>query len=48
MSMKKIVLFSLMMACLPLMMVAQNANNDLYFIPKKKTEKKETNKGIPS
>ena len=40
--MKKIVLFSLMMACLPLMMVAQNANNDLYFIPKKKTEKKET------
>lgn len=48
MSMKKIVLFSLMMACLPLMMVAQNANNDLYFIPKKKTEKKETNKGIPA
>lgn len=45
--MKKIVLFSLMMACLPFLLVAQNANNDLYFIPKKKTEKKETN-GVPA
>lgn len=39
--MKKIVLFSLMMACLPLMVLAQSGNDDLYFIPKKKTEKKE-------
>ena len=45
--MKKIVLFSLMMVCLPFMMVAQNANDDLYFIPKKKTEKKETT-GTPA
>lgn len=36
--MKKIVLFSLIMA-LPCMALAQN--DDLYFIPKKKTEKKE-------
>lgn len=36
--MKKIVLFSLMMA-LPFMVLAQN--DDLYFIPKKKAEKKE-------
>lgn len=36
--MKKIVLFSLMMA-LPLMVLAQN--DDLYFIPKKKADKKE-------
>ena len=45
--MKKIVLFSLMMVCLPFIMVAQNANDDLYFIPKKKTEKKETT-GTPA
>lgn len=37
--MKKIALFSLLMACLPFMAMAQN--DDLYFIPKKKTEKKE-------
>ena len=37
--MKKIVLFSLMMACLPFLSMAQKANDDLYFIPKK-TEKK--------
>ena len=47
MSMKKIVLFSLMMACLPFLTVAQNANDDLYFIPKKKTEKKATS-GVPA
>ena len=29
MSMKKIVLFSLMMACLPSFLMAQNANDDL-------------------
>ena len=39
--MKKIVLFSLMMACLPFLSMAQKANDDLYFIPKK-TEKKVT------
>lgn len=39
--MKKFVLVSLMMACLPFLSLAQNANDDLYFIPKKKTEKKE-------
>ena len=38
--MKKIVLFSLMMACLPFMALAQSGNDDLYYIPKKK-EKKE-------
>lgn len=37
--MKKIALFSLLMACLPFMTMAQN--DDLYFIPKKKVEKKE-------
>lgn len=47
MSMKKIVLFSLMMACLPSFLMAQNANDDLYFIPKKKTEKKATS-GVPA
>lgn len=39
--MKKIVLASLMMVCLPLWAMAQSAGDDLYFIPKKKTEKKE-------
>lgn len=38
--MKKIVLFSLMMACLPFMALAQSGNDDLYYIPKKKKEKK--------
>ena len=37
--MKKIVWISLMIACLPFGLMAQNANDDLYFIPKKKTEK---------
>ena len=46
--MKKIVLFSLMMTCLSLGLVAQNANNDLYFIPKKKTEKKVDTGGVPA
>lgn len=41
--MKKIVWFSLIMFCLPLLVVAQNANDDLYFIPKKKAEKKAPN-----
>ena len=42
--MKKIVLFSLMMACLPFMALAQSGNDDLYYIPKKmeKKEKVET------
>ena len=44
--MKKIVLFSLMMAFLPLLTMAQKANDDLYFIPKK-TEKKTTS-GTPA
>ena len=39
--MKKIVLFSLLMVCLPFMALAQSGNDDLYFIPKKKKEKKE-------
>lgn len=39
--MKKIVLFSLIMACVPFGVMAQNANDDLYFIPKKKKEKQE-------
>ena len=47
MSMKKIVVFSLMMLCLPFLSIAQNANDDLYFIPKKKTEKKEVG-GTPA
>ena len=34
MSMKKIVWISLMIACLPFGLMAQNANDDLYFIPK--------------
>ena len=38
--MKKIVLFSLMMACLPFIALAQSGNDDLYYIPKKKKEKK--------
>lgn len=38
MSMKKIVLTMLMTACLPFLTMAQS-NDDLYFIPKKKTEK---------
>lgn len=41
MSMKKTVLVSLLMACLPLFVMAQS-NDDLYFIPKKKSEKKVT------
>ena len=36
--MKKIVWISLMMAFLPIGLMAQNANDDLYFIPKKKKE----------
>ena len=39
--MKKIVLFSLMMAFLPFMVLAQSGNDDLYYIPKKKKDKKE-------
>ena len=39
--MKKIVLTSLMMVCLPFLAVAQSVEDDLYFIPKKKAEKKE-------
>ena len=46
MSMKKSVLVSLLMACLPLFVMAQS-NDDLYFIPKKKTEKKVTS-GTPA
>jgi len=38
--MKKNVIVLLVLACLPLWMVAQNTNDDLYFIPKKKVEKK--------
>lgn len=37
--MKKIVCISLIMAFLPFGLMAQHANDDLYFIPKKKTEK---------
>ena len=37
--MKKIVWMLLVVACLPFGLMAQNANDDLYFIPKKKTEK---------
>ena len=39
--MKKIVLTSLMMVCLPFLAVAQSVEDDLYFIPKKKAEKKD-------
>ena len=46
MSMKKFVLVSLIMACLPFLAMAQT-NDDLYFVPKKKTEKKETS-GTPA
>ena len=46
MRMKKSVLVSLLLACLPLFVMAQS-NDDLYFIPKKKTEKKVTS-GIPA
>ena len=46
MSMKKSVLVSLLMVCLPLFVMAQS-NDDLYFIPKKKTEKKVTS-GTPA
>ena len=38
--MKKIVLASLMMVCLPYLAMAQSVDDDLYFIPKKKAEKK--------
>ena len=44
--MKKSVLVSFLIAFLPLFMMAQT-NDDLYFIPKKKTEKKVTN-GTPA
>lgn len=44
--MKKFVLVSLIMACLPFLAMAQT-NDDLYFVPKKKTEKKETS-GTPA
>ena len=37
--MKKIILASLMLASLPFLAMAQSAGDDLYFIPKKKTEK---------
>ena len=40
-SMKKIVLTSLMMVCLPYWAMSQSVDDDLYFIPKKKAEKKE-------
>ena len=46
MSMKKFVFVSLLMACMPFLVLAQT-NDDLYFIPKKKTEKKVTS-GIPA
>ena len=46
MSMKKFVFVSLMMACLPFLAMAQT-NDDLYFIPKKKTEKKAVG-GVPA
>ena len=39
--MKKIVLASLMMVCLPYWAMSQSVDDDLYFIPKKKAEKKE-------
>lgn len=39
--MKKIVLASLMMVCLPYLAMAQSVDDDLYFIPKKKADKKE-------
>ena len=39
--MKKIVLASLMMVCLPYLAMSQSVDDDLYFIPKKKAEKKE-------
>lgn len=44
--MKKMVWIWLMMACLPFLAFAQSSD-DLYFIPKKKTEKKEVT-GIPA
>ena len=44
--MKKFVLVSLLMTCLPFLLAAQT-NDDLYFIPKKKTEKKVTS-GTPA
>ncbi len=40
--MKKIVIASLVLACLPYLSWAQSSDDDLYFIPKKKTEKKAT------
>ena len=46
MRMKKFVLVSLLLACLPLFVMAQSYD-DLYFIPKKKTEKKVTS-GTPA
>ena len=46
MSMKKSVLVSLLMVCLPFLVMAQS-NDDLYFIPKKKAEKKVTS-GTPA
>ena len=46
MSMKKFVFVSLLMTCLPFLAMAQT-NDDLYFIPKKKTEKKVTG-GTPA
>lgn len=46
MSMKKFVFVSLLMTCLPFLATAQT-NDDLYFIPKKKTEKKVTS-GTPA
>jgi len=46
MSMKKFAFVSLMMLCLPFLAMAQS-NDDLYFVPKKKTEKKVTS-GSPA
>ena len=40
--MKKIVLASLILACLPYLSWAQSSDDDLYFIPKKKTENRVT------
>lgn len=38
--MKKIVLASLMMVCLPYWAMSQGVDDDLYFIPKKKLKRK--------
>lgn len=43
--MKKIVLLSLFALCLPLLVMAQSNNDDLYFVPSK--EKKQEAKKTP-